>query len=79
MNWKKALVIAGVIGTYPAALVVGFMIADPFYMRFIFNGERTDFAPGDTFGVVFYALLFSVPLFALAAFGWWRVYRRLSN
>ena len=37
MNWKKALVILGVIATYPVMLVAGFMIADPFYMRFIFR------------------------------------------
>jgi hypothetical protein len=77
MNWKKALVILGVIATYPVVLVAGFMIADPFYMRFIFQGERSDFAPGDTFGVLFYAVLFSVVLFEAAAFGGRHVYRKI--
>jgi hypothetical protein len=55
MLWEKALVIAGVIVSYPPAFVAGFMIADPFYMRFIFEGDRRDFAPGDTFGILVYA------------------------
>jgi hypothetical protein len=60
-------------------LVAGFMIADPFYMRFIFERERKDFLPGDSFGGLIYAVLFSTALFVVAAFGWWRVYRRISN
>lgn len=79
MNWKKASVIAAIILTYPVTLVAGFFIAEPFYMRFIFEGNRRDFAPGDSFGVLIYTVLFSTLLFSAAAFGWWRVYRQISN
>ena len=79
MTRKKAAVIAGAVLTCPLTLVVGFLLAEPFYMKFAFEGDRRDFAPGDAIGVLFYGILFSVPLFLASVFGWWRVYKRISN
>jgi len=45
---KKTAVWLGVVATIPAALFLGFFVANPFYMRFVFEGDRKDFAPGDT-------------------------------
>jgi hypothetical protein len=51
------------------------MIAVPFYMRFVFEGERKDFAPGDSFGVLACAAFFSFVLFGAAVLVWQRVWR----
>jgi hypothetical protein len=76
---KKAAVWLGVLATIPVAFVLGFFIADPFYMRFIFEGERRDFAPGDSFGVLVWTLIFAVLLMTPAMLGWWHLYRRISK
>ena len=76
---KKAAVWIGAVATIPVALVLGFVVADPFYMRFIFDGDRKDFSPGDSFGVLVWALIFSAVIIIPAMFGWWKLYRRLSQ
>ena len=76
---RKALVVGGIILTFPLSLFVGYLIADPFYMRFIFEGERKDFAPGDSFGVLFYALLFAIIILVAAVPIWIGVCRRVWN
>jgi hypothetical protein len=37
---KKTAMWVGGVATIPVALVLGNLIADPFYMRFVFEGER---------------------------------------
>jgi hypothetical protein len=68
-----------VVITFPVSLAAGFSLADPFYMRFIFVGARRDFAPGDAFGVAFLGIAFSAVFFVAAMFGWWRLFRAISN
>jgi hypothetical protein len=79
MKWKKLAVLLGAVLTVPAAVIAGYLIASPFYMRFVFDGEVKDFAPGDSFGVLFYTLVFSIAILIGATFGWLRVYRRISS
>ena len=76
---RKALVVAGIVLTIPLALISGFLVADPFYMRFIFEGDRKDFAPGDSLGVLFYALLFAILILVAAAPIWIRICRNVWN
>jgi len=76
---KKTAVWLGVVATIPAALVLGFFMANSFYMRFVFEGDRKDFAPGDTFGVLIWTWILAVLIMAPAMLGWWRLYRRISK
>ncbi len=76
---KKVAVWLGAAATVPAALLLGFFVADPFYMRFVFEGDRRDFAPGDTFEVLIWTWIFAVLLMIPAMLGWWRLYRRISK
>jgi hypothetical protein len=73
----KIAIWVGIVVTIPTALVAGFLIADPFYMRFIFEGDRKDFAPGDAIGTFLYACVFAVLILIPAMFGWWRIYRKV--
>jgi hypothetical protein len=79
MRWKKLFVIGGAIASCPVALIVAAIIADKFYMRFMFNYEISDFSPGDAFGEIFVAILFTVPLLIVILLAWVRLYRRISN
>jgi len=79
MIWKKTAVWLGGIATLPVAFLLGWLVADPFYMRFVFEGDRKDFAPGDTFGILFWALVFGAIIIILATIGWVRLYRRVSK
>jgi hypothetical protein len=78
-GWRKLAVWIGVLATIPAALVVGFFLADRFYVRFLFEGEMKDFAPGDAIGVLLYGTMFAVVILIPAFFGWWRIYRSLCQ
>jgi hypothetical protein len=59
--WKKVIVIVGAMISCVAAIPLAALIANWFYMRFIFEGDISDFAPGDTFGVLFWTLMFMPP------------------
>jgi hypothetical protein len=75
MGRKRLLVIGGAGASCPVVLIAAFLIADKFYMRFIFKGKMSDFTPGDSFGIILYTLLVLVPVLL----GWWLVYRRISD
>ena len=79
MIWKKIAVICGAIVSVPLAFVVGGVCTHPFYMRFVFNGELSDFAPGDAIGELLYLILFSTSFLLAELAGWVIVYRRVSN
>lgn len=71
------MVVAGIILTVPVALITGYFVADPFYMRFIFEGDRKDFAPGDSLGILFYALIFAIVILVATVPIWIRVCRKV--
>ena len=77
-NAQKVAVWLGAITTAPLAFVLGYFAAEPFYMRFMFKGERIDMAPGDAFGVLFYTFLFGMILAIPATLAWYRLYRGIS-
>jgi len=60
-------------------LIASFLIANKFYMRFIFKGEIRDFASGDSFGVILYTFLFTFLLLIPVLLGWWWLYRHMSD
>ncbi len=78
-SFKKVVIWLGVAATIPSALAVGYYIAVPFYMHFLFEGKRVDFAAGDTFGVLICTWIFAVLIMIPAMLGWWRVYRNLTR
>lgn len=78
IRWKRIALWLGILATIPASLLLGFYIADVVYMRFIFKGDREDFTPGDSFGILFYAVLFTVLILIPAMLGWWRLYRKMG-
>jgi hypothetical protein len=71
--------LVGILTTVPVALVLGFLIADPFYMHFIFEGDRRDFTPGDSLGVLFWACIFTAVIMIPAMIAWLRLYSRVSS
>ncbi|RZU41569.1 hypothetical protein [Edaphobacter modestus] len=79
MGRKKLLVIGGAVASCPVILIASFLVANKFYTRFIFKGEMSDFAPGDSFGVILYAFLFTFLLLIPVLLGWWWLYRRISD
>jgi hypothetical protein len=79
MGRKKLWVIGGAVASCPMILIASFLIANKFYMRFIFKGEISDFAPGDSFGVILYTFLFTFLLLIPVLLGWWLLYRRISD
>ncbi len=76
---KKGAIWLGVIATIPVPLILASLAADPFYMRFQFEGERKDFAPGDAIGVLIDTCLFAAILLVPAILGWYRLYRGISS
>jgi len=74
---RKVAIWVGVIVTIPAALVIGYSIAEPFYMRFLFEGRISDFSPGDSFGVLICTWIFAVLIMIPAMFGWRRIYNNV--
>jgi hypothetical protein len=76
---KRLALILAIIMTFPVSCAFGVSVAEPFYMRFIFEGARKDFAPGDAFGLTFLQIVFAAAFFVVAMFGWWRLYRAISN
>jgi hypothetical protein len=76
---KKILVICGAVISAPLVLVLSGILADEFYMRFMFRYDVSDFAPGDAFGEILLAILFAPLLFVMAGWGWTRLYQRISN
>ncbi len=79
MNQKKIAVIIGAILTSPGVIVAGALGAVPFYERFIFKGEMSDFAPGDAFGELLYTVVFALPFLILFFWGWRHLYRKVSK
>jgi hypothetical protein len=79
MGRKKLLVIGGAVASCPVVLIAAFLIADKFYRRFLFEGEMSDFAPGDSFRIILYTFLFTLLLLVPVLLGWWLVYRRVSD
>jgi hypothetical protein len=75
----KVAVWIGIVMTIPAVIIAGFLIADPFYIKFIFEGDLKDFAPGDAIGVFLCSCVFAIVISIPAMFGWWRLYRRISR
>lgn len=63
MGRKKLWVIGGAVASCPMILIASFLIANKFYLRFIFKGEMSNFSPGDSFGVILYTFLFTFLLF----------------
>jgi hypothetical protein len=78
-GWRKFAVWVGILATIPTAFVAGFFLADRFYVRFLFEGDIKDFAPGDALGVFLYGSIFTVVILVLTCFGWWRVYRKVRQ
>lgn len=79
MGRKKLWVIGGAVASCPMILIASFLIANKFYMRFIFKGEMSNFSPGDSFGVILYTFLFTFLLLIPVLLGWWLLYRRISD
>jgi hypothetical protein len=48
-------------------------------MRFVSEGDVKGFAPGDSFGVLFYSLLFAAFILVPAMYVWMRVYRKVMR
>ena len=76
---KRLALILAIIITFPISGAFGIAVAEPFYMRFVFEGVRKDFAPGDAFGVLFLQIGFAAAFFIAAMFGWWLLYRTISK
>ena len=79
MSPKKILVISGALISAPLVLALAGILADKFYMQFMFRYDVSDFAPGDAFGEILLAILFALLLFVIAGWGWTRLYQRISN
>ena len=75
---KKVLLALGAVASVPLVLYVAFLAADAVYMRFLYEGEVQDFAPGDALGVFMLGGLFSLVGWGLSALIWSRLYRRVS-
>lgn len=76
---KKALVALGAVASVPLVLYASFHAADLVYIRFFYEGEIKDFAPGDALGVFTLWGLFSLIGWVLSALVWSRLYRRVST
>ena len=76
MHIKKTAILVAAVATIPAAIVSGYLIADSFYMRFVFVGQRSEFAPGDTIGVLVWTMAFTTVLVLVASFGWLHFFRK---
>jgi hypothetical protein len=76
---QKVAIWLGAILTIPVSLILASLIANPFYMRFQFEGDRRDFAPGDAIGVLLDTCFFAAILLIPAMLGWWRLYRGVSS
>lgn len=76
---KRLAVVLAIIITFPISGAFGIAVAEPFYMRFMFEGARKDFAPGDAIGISLLQIVFAAAFFVAATFGWWRLYRAISN
>ena len=79
MNVKKTAMLMAAVATIPAAIVAGYLVADPFYMRFVFVGPRSEFSPGDAIGVLVWTMVFSAVLLLGASFGWLHFFRKVSK
>lgn len=67
MTWKRILVFVGAAISCLVSLPLAGTMANWFYMHFIFQGDVSDFAPGDSFGVLLWTIIF-MPPFLLAIF-----------
>jgi len=79
MRWKKVTIVVAAIASCPVALILGGFLADWFYMRFIFHYPARDFAPGDAFGELILAMLFSTSIIAVALLVWRSLYKKIAN
>jgi hypothetical protein len=79
MQWKKISVICGALASLPFVLALAGILADWFYMRFMFRYDVSEPGPGDALGEILLAMFFAMLLVALAALGWTRIYQRISS
>ncbi len=79
MDVKKIAMLFAAVATIPTAILAGYLVADPFYMRFVFVGPRSEFSPGDAIGVLVWTMAFSAVLLLGVSFGWLHFFRKVSK
>jgi hypothetical protein len=78
--WVKKLGIAfGAISSITLLMAFCGWGASFLYERFLFQGEMSDFAPGDAIGELLVFLVLTLPLLCVNVMLWHRAYRRISS